>query len=271
MPTVQRGNLEIGYRVSGDGPPLVLNAGVGFGSWMWYLQYPALDQHFTVIAPDNRSVGESSKTTEPYTIHDVADDVVAILDRLEVTDAHIAGASFGGFVSQSIAARYPQRTRTLTLIVAHHGGPEALPVPSATAAAMLDPGEGLTFEQRLRKLVPLSFSPGFAERQPEVYEDFFARRLANVMAWDEFVVQATAGATADLSDYIDAITAPVQILAAAKDRVVPVGNAALLAKRLPGSRVAVHPDSGHIVMVEDPDWLNNAIIEFCLEHERVTR
>ena len=263
MPVARNGNVELNYEVHGDGEPLLLLQGLGYGIWGWWKQIGDLSRDHRLIVFDNRGVGGSSKVTEPYTVDDMADDAAAVLDAAGADSAYVAGISLGGLIAQSLAARYPDKVRRLVLISTTHGGPEAVPVPPETAAIMLDPGEDLTPEQKIRRNMPPAFRPGWVEAHPDEFDEIVALRVGNIPPWDAYVAQATAGGTADTTGLIGKIGAPTLIVHGTEDRVVPFGNAELLASKIAGAKVEVLSGAGHVVMIEEPDRLHGLIRGFC--------
>jgi pimeloyl-ACP methyl ester carboxylesterase len=139
--TVEVNDISLYYEMHGSGAPLVLIAGLGYASWLWWKQVPALSRHFTVITLDNRGVGQSDKPDIPYSIPLYASDTVGLLSALGIEQAAIFGVSMGGFIAQEIAMSYPQRVRALILGCTSFGGPR----PSACArgdAIVHGPGPG---------------------------------------------------------------------------------------------------------------------------------
>lgn len=125
MPYADLGDVSLCYEVTGNarGQPLVLIHGLGAQMIAWYPGFCALleEAGFRVIRFDNRDVGLSTKidsTTSdpPYTIHDMARDVVGLLDHLGDTSAHLVGQSMGGMIAQQVAISFPDRVRSLTSI-----------------------------------------------------------------------------------------------------------------------------------------------------------
>lgn len=263
MPTARNGNVELNYEVSGDGPPLLLIQGLGYGIWGWFRQMPDLEDDFTVIAFDNRGVGGSTKVTDPYTVEDMAADAVAVLDDAGVDRANVLGVSLGGVVAQVLAANHPDRVERLVLLATTHGGPKAVPIPEETAALMADPGEGLTDEERIRKVMPPAFRPGWTEEHEEEFDRIVRRRLRHVPPWDAYAAQAAAGAQADTTKLLGKIEAPTLILHGKADRVVPPENAELLTEKIPEAELRMHPRAGHLAMIEEPEWVNGHVREFC--------
>lgn len=123
------GGRRIFYDMSGDGPPLLLIMGAGESRRMWADQIPAFTPYFTVITMDNRDTGESDQESEPYTVADMAGDVVALLDALKIQRTNLIGTSMGGMIAQTVAFNAPQRVNRLILLSCSAGGD--LPLPGA--------------------------------------------------------------------------------------------------------------------------------------------
>ena len=114
--TVRANGQELYFEVHGEGPPLVLVMGIGYDARLWTLaQVPALAHTFQVVIFDNRDAGRSSKAAAPYTIADMADDVAALMDALDITRAHLLGLSMGGMIAQEFALRHADRLHRLVL------------------------------------------------------------------------------------------------------------------------------------------------------------
>ena len=150
-------SLEVEQHGPVNGAPLLLIAGLGTQLPGWPQQWISnfAERGYRVIAFDNRDVGLSEKfacegvpnieslhampeihhTDIPYTIDDMADDAVGLLDALEIESAHFIGKSMGGMILQAAAYRHPTRLRSATLIVSTSGAPD-LPPGSAEAEAL---------------------------------------------------------------------------------------------------------------------------------------
>ncbi|MCI0477635.1 MAG: alpha/beta hydrolase, partial [Anaerolineales bacterium] len=123
MPKIRANGIDIYYEITGAGEPLVLIAGLGYGSWMWHKMIPGLAQHFRVIAFDNRGTGQSDKPAGPYTAQLLADDTAGLLNALGIARAAVLGHSMGGFIAQAFALSYPAMVGKLILSAANFGGP----------------------------------------------------------------------------------------------------------------------------------------------------
>src|SRR4029077_10122354 len=113
MTTAKFDSIELYYEEHGRGDPLLLIMGLAADSTAWIFQVPDFARRYRTITFDNRGVGRSSKPPGPYTIHEMADDAVALLDALDVRRAHVVGVSMGGMIAQEIVLRHPSRVRGL--------------------------------------------------------------------------------------------------------------------------------------------------------------
>jgi pimeloyl-ACP methyl ester carboxylesterase len=110
MPSVAANGIELVYRVDGDGDEtLVLVNGLADTKETWELQIPAFAERYRVLSYDNRGVGESSTPEGPYTTAQMADDLAALVDALEISRFHLLGVSMGGMIAQEYAIAHADR------------------------------------------------------------------------------------------------------------------------------------------------------------------
>ena len=152
--TTSAGEVELAYETFGEhgDPPVLLIMGIGTQMIGWHEDFcQALAGGRYVIRFDNRDVGESQwmeghvdlaaigagdTSSAVYTLEDMADDAVGLLDALGIASAHVVGASLGGMIAQTVAIRHPQRTRSLTSIMSTTGE-RGVANPTEEAAAVL--------------------------------------------------------------------------------------------------------------------------------------
>jgi len=256
---VPGGRLHVEESGGGD-VPLLLIQGLGYSLAGWRYQLGAFDRR--TIAFDNRGTGRSSKEPGPYSMEQFADDAVAVLDALAVDAAHVMGVSMGGFVAQVLALRAPARVRSLVLVGTGPGGPEHERVPPETLQIWLA-NAGLPADEYARRTMHLSFSPGWSEAHPELHEELLAARLEHPTPAECW--RAQFDATLPYVQYgvpVEQIAVPVLVVHGDEDRVVPLSNGLLIARRIPGSELLVVPGCGHVVQLERPDELNRAVESF---------
>jgi len=265
MPIVSTNGIELYYEIQGAGAPLVLLAGLGYPGWQWHRMAPLLARHCQVILPDNRGVGQSAKPPGPYTASMLAADTVGLLDALEIDQAVVMGHSMGGFIAQALALEYPHRVRRLILAATNFGGPRHAPIKPAAMAVLTDTvGDALA---RLKNGIRVSTAPGFAEKHPEIIEQWLAWRAVHPLDPAGYQAQLAIGLgllseEAAFETKLPAITAPTLILFGAHDAVVPPANAELLARQITHSRIHILPDAGHFFPLETPEEAAEVIIEF---------
>lgn len=253
MPTIQANGIKMEYECQGSGTPLLLIAGLGYDRWMWHQMVPYLAQHFQVISYDNRGAGGTDKPAGPYTAQLLADDAAALLQTLGISQAVIMGHSMGGFIAQALALSYPQMVSQLILSATNFGGPNHIPVTQEALVILMDTkSDPLT---RLRNGILVSTAPRFATTQADFIETWVNYRATHPLDVAGYQAQLAIGLglmapEACFEHKLPQITVPTLILFGAMDKVVPPGNAELLARQLPTSKIVILPDVGHFYPFE---------------------
>jgi pimeloyl-ACP methyl ester carboxylesterase len=171
----------------------------------------------------------------------------------------------GGFVAQSLVLDFPERVDRLILSATNFGGPRALP-PTPEAMAVLTDVASDPLE-RLKRGILVSCAPGFEARQPQLVQDWLAYRIQDPILPAPYQAQLAVGLALSQEENsferkLGQVKNPTLILFGEFDRVVPPGNAELLAQALPHARVTRLPDVGHFYPLEAPDTANQVIIQF---------
>ena len=180
----QVNGVNLAYRVHGEGPPLVLIMGYRLNQAAWPESFiEALAEQFTVISLDNRGTGLSDKPVEGYALANMARDVCALLEQLQITRVHMLGYSMGGAVAQEFVRHFPERVSSLILCATMCGGPRAVYAKSSVLSVMRDL-DGLSPEEAARRIWKVTYAPGYLERHPEAAEAQMRRenRASNAVA-----------------------------------------------------------------------------------------
>jgi len=266
MPTLISNGITLAYETHGSGQPLLLIAGVGYGAWFWRKVVPGLAARFQVITFDNRGAGGSDKPDGPYTVPMMAADTAGLLDALGVKGAHVLGHSLGGFIAQELAVTRPDLVSKLILAGTNHGGMNVIPITPEAMQVLTDrSGDPV---ELVKRGIAIATAPGFAERQPDVAQELINYRLTNPVPPAQYSAQVMAGAgMAILSEdkvmeRMAAIKVPVLVLFGEYDRVVPPGNAQLMASKLSATQIKILPNVGHLFPIEDPEATVKAVIEW---------
>ncbi len=268
MPYAPSNGITLYYETHGDpgGRPLLLVMGLGAQLTLWEPGFCELlaREGFYVIRFDNRDVGLSTKveggpepdlakamagdhSTASYTLWDMADDAVGLLDHLGIERAHIAGASMGGMIVQCMAIRHPGRVRSMTSIMSTTGNPDVgQPEPAAMAALLAPPPttrEG-AIAQGLATWKTIG-SPGYP---PD--EDELRQRLA--ADYDRcFFPKGTARqlvailATGDRTEALRGVRVPTLVIHGEADPLVTPSGGEATAAAIPGARLLTFPGMGH--------------------------
>ena len=265
MPTLTANDINIYYETHGSGAPLVLISGLGYNNWQWHKMVPGLAAHFQVITFDNRGVGQTDAPTGPYTAAMLAADTVGLLRELGLPKAHIMGHSMGGFIAQELALSYPEMVDKLILASTNFGGPRHMPITQEAMTVLLDvTSDPVT---RFKNGLVVSTAPGWSENNEAMIEEWLQWRVANPINPAAYQAQMAIGLgllaeAACFENKLPAVSAQTLILFGAHDKVVPPGNADLLAAKLPHSTIHILPDAGHFFPIETPEEANRVIVEF---------
>jgi pimeloyl-ACP methyl ester carboxylesterase len=256
MPEMLTRGISIEYDVHGDGPPLILIGGLGFGRWSWFKQVPALSNRFRTIAFDVR--GEQSLS---YGVADLSAEVVTLLDHLGIEKAHVLGTSLGGFVAQELALERPDLVDKLVLVCTSYGSHAPETMSPQALGRMLGWG-ALSPESATRRGLETATSDAYRDENPDEFNLILRWRLADSPSLATYYQQAMAGARFDASHDVENIASPTLVIHGADDRYMPVANAVALAESIPGAKLRVFEDAGHLVFIERAEEVNEEIVSF---------
>ena len=253
--------IRLHYEVLGrsGATPVLMIQGLGADKHGWDMQRFRLALHYRVIALDNRGAGRSDKPFGHYSLEQMADDAIAVLDAAGATHAHIVGASMGGAITQIIGLKYPERVLSLTLAcTACRNHPWRRELLQGWATAATERGVGAMTREAARWVIgPRSFRrlvPAFGWLGP----------LAMGRTSHAFVSQVRAILDVDdnMSDRLGEVTAPTLVLVGNQDILTPRGDSEELADRLPNAELVVISGAAHGFMVEHATTFNKVLLDF---------
>jgi pimeloyl-ACP methyl ester carboxylesterase len=245
----------------GHRPALLLIAGLASDDISWTFQKGAFAEHHRLLTFDNRGVGRSPKPPGPYSIEQMAQDALSVLDAAGVARASILGHSMGGAIAQHLAIEHPDRVDRLILACtfSRFGG-RALAVVEGWAGIL-----GLTSSAEVigNALFPWLYSDAFLSA-PGTLE---ACRLALAnhpypMEAAPVAAQVAALKGFDSTERLAAITPPTLVLGAEHDLLATPAHCRDLATAIPQARLRILPGTGHSCMLETPELFNAAVLEF---------
>lgn len=256
MPTAELGQVRLHYEMDGtaDKPVLVFSNSIGSSLSMWDRVLSDLADRFRILRYDTRGHGASSVPPGPYTMADLGNDVVGLLDLLTIGRCIFCGLSLGGMTGIWLAANEPRRVEKLILAntgarigtregwndriaAVKQGGMEAI------AGAIL--GRWLT--------------PAFRQASPETAAT--VRRMVSATSAEGYSNCCAAIRDADLTPALSRITAPSLIIAGTEDPATPTSDGRMLAEGISNSAY-VELKTAHLSAVEDPRAFSEAILEF---------
>ena len=265
----------IAIEVDDQGPPagepllMVMGLGMQLTGWPDGLVQRLTQRGFRVIRLDNRDIGLSQSfdhlgmpnlawaalrhtvhlpVHSPYSLADLATDAVGVLDALGLDSVHICGASMGGMIAQHLAAKHPQRVKSLTLMMTTSGARHLPQAGWRVQRALLSRPDGRSPEAvvaHLEKVLRVIGSPAY----PAPAEELRARLHAMVArSWRPAGTArqlAAVGADGDRSPMLSKITAPTHVLHGAADPLVPPAAADDLVAKIKGATLEKLPGMGH--------------------------
>lgn len=251
--------IEMAYGDDGHGAPFVLLHGFPFNRSMWDEQSRALGETCRVITPDLRGQGETTLGGGPATMEEMAADVAALLDELNVERAVVGGLSMGGYVALAFYRAFRERVRALVLADTRPQADtdEGRRVREETAQRALREGMAPIADAMLPRLL----SGETRARRPDVVERVRAMVLATS---PEGAAAASRGMALrrDQTELLQDINVPALIVVGAEDEVTPPSEAELMRDRIKGSRMALIVGAGHLSNVERPEEFNLALVDF---------
>ena len=250
---------RLAYEVIGAGPPLLLVSGQASDRSIWRGLREAFADRYQVVTFDHRGTGDSDKPeAPPYSTRGFAGDAIAVLDHLGIGRAHAYGMSMGGRIGQWLGIDHAPRIGALILGCTTPGNAHGLRRPAGLDPVLLsgDPVRMLPY------LVSLEWAAANA--------GFLAERNAWLLAHPvppharQLHYQASEGH--DAWDQLPQITAPTLLIHGSDDELNVVGNARLLAERIPGAELHIIPGGRHVYYWDHAEEANRVVGEFLERH-----
>ncbi len=252
-------DLHVNCQLSGPerAPIVVLGHSLGSSGIMWEQQMPVLVGGYRVLRYDTRGHGGSDTPAGPYTLNQLGDDVVAMLDALDVERVHWVGLSMGGMIGQNLALRYPQRLLSLALCDTTSKIPdEARSVWDDRIAEAEKSGMQALCDSTMQRW----FTPPFlAEGGPQLQS---IRQQFLDTPTSGYVGCCQAIRELDYTDSLSQIALPVQLIVGADDPSTPPEASRVIQQNISGAALTVIDNASHLSNVERPLEFNNALLDF---------
>jgi pimeloyl-ACP methyl ester carboxylesterase len=245
----------------GPGPVVVLIHGFPLDRSMWSFQRSSIGAIYRVILPDLRGHGSSAAPDGTYTVDEMADDVLDLLDALQIlVPVVIGGLSMGGYVALSIAARHPERLKALMLINTRASADTHEAARAREEFAKQIEATGDT-KDVVAAMLPKLFTKATFEHHPEIVartHDRMARTPARAVVGTLRGLAIRPDRTQDLLR----IDVPTLILAGSDDALISMVESESMAGLIPGSKLVIIPEAGHMAPLENHQASDAAILDF---------
>jgi pimeloyl-ACP methyl ester carboxylesterase len=259
MPYVTSAGVKIHWEEYGAGDPLLLIMGLGATLEWWQRLIPILAPRYRTIVYDNRGVGRSDVPPGPYSIPQMAEDALAVMDAAGLASAHVFGASMGGMIAQELALSHPSRLRSLILGCTACGGRQSVPASKEVAAA-LRARETMTREEAMWVMARYIFD---ASTPRERIAEDIAVRLAATVTNDGYFAQLQAiRAWSGTHDRLARIARPTLVIHGETDQLVPAENGRIIAAAIPHARLVMIPQASHIFFTDQLAASSQALLGF---------
>ena len=260
MAFLQTGDCVQYYRAEGaaDNPALLFANSLGSDLRIWDDVAGRLAEHYHVVRYDLRGHGLSEAPAPPYSAADLAGDVVAILDRLNIQQAILCGVSVGGLIAQAVALNFPARVRALVL--------SDTGAKIATAEAWqqrIDKVRAEGVDSLAQMTMERWFSAGFREQCAADIRGY-SLMLRQTSA-DGYIGTCAALRDTDFRSAVRQIRQPTLVLCGAEDIATPPGLGRELAGLIPGARFSLIEKAAHLPCVEQPDAVAERMMQFLQE------
>ena len=249
-PLIDAGAAKIHVVIEGTGHSVLLLPAMGRG----VADFTDLSAHlvaagFQVVRPDPRGIGASSGPTKGLTLHDLGDDIAAVIKSVCGGQATLIGHAFGGRIARIVATDHPDLVKAVVLLAAEERRPTP---PDVLHAQLMSYDPTLSVEVRQRLIQKAFFATG---NDPSAWQGGWYRKVTRV--------QMAANHSTQLEEWAAAGTAPVLILQGAEDKIAPLENARRFKQRYAARVTLVEiSHAAHAMLPEQPQAIAEAIVNF---------
>ncbi len=263
---IQTNGVEINYELFGEGDCIVLIHGFTDNMAMWYNQIPEFSKQYKVLTYDVRGHGQTESPEDKISLDTFADDLYALLKALNIDKSFVLGYSMGGRIGLNFALKHPDMTPGF--IFANSGIPG--PVFQLSEQEITEMLEKQSLMEKLIEsgdieaisevMAEFSFSPGFKDRELEVYQKYKGLKLKNDPRHYLPILKAIVENFQNPPD-LSQLICPALIIAGTQDSFMKLEVAESMEKAIPDAQVKILP-TGHASALEMPEEFNQAVLDF---------
>jgi 3-oxoadipate enol-lactonase len=266
MPKVQVNEITMNYDQQGTGEPLILIPYLAADHACYAFQVAEYAKHFTCISVDLRGAGETDKPEGTYSTELFADDVAAFMQAVGIQKAHVAGLSLGAATGMWLAAKYPEKVKSLSL---HSGWTKTDPFLKVVVEGwqVMAQGLGSVPEMVIQGIFPWCFTPELYASRPDYIDalaDFVRGRP--VQPLDAFMRQSNAVIAHDAESQLGKIAAPAQITFGRYDMITSTRFADPMKQSIQQAEFVIFEGCTHTPIYEKVDEFNQTTLDFLKRH-----
>lgn len=266
MPKVKVNGITMNYESQGSGEPLILIPYLAADNACYAFQVADYAKHFTCISLDPRGAGESDKPAGTWSTEMFADDVASFMQAIGVEKAHVSGVSLGAAIGLWLAAKHPERVKTLSI---HSAWPKSDPFLKVVVGGWqtIAKGLGSVQEMIIQGIFPFCFTPELYAAKPEYIDQLAAFvKSRPKQPLDAFLRQSDAVIAHDALSQLDKIKAPTQITFGQHDMVTSTRFVEPLTSGIKNSDLVIFEMCAHAAIYERVSEFNEKTLEFLKRH-----
>lgn len=250
---------RLSYEVHGRGPPLLLVSGLNGVASFWAPHLAPLAERFTVVVHDHRGTGQSTHARIAYSVEQMTDDLVQLMDRLGLERAHLVGHSTGGAIGQTLALDRLERVERLVLCATWTAPDAYFRRLFETRGEILRAGGPAAY---VRSSALLMAPPAWLREHEAEHAAAEAAALAGFPPPEVMLSRIEAILRFDRRAELGRIAAPTLVLGARDDIVTPAYYSEELGRLIPGAETVILPTGGHFFPVTAPEEFRRIVLGF---------
>src|ERR671920_2056715 len=275
---VRVGDIDVAYKMFGNGELILLFNGASDSMDAWDPSFlTGLSSNHTVIAFDQRGIGNTTAGSKPYTYQQIADDAAGLLDALKIPKADVMGYSLGSYLAQQLTMMYPDKVNRLILVASSCGGKDHTPKPpeflELQSEIVNNSLNNVSISQEeMKSLVSASLGSGWIRLHPEsldIPENITLQQAKPGLTPEILNNQMKVGFAWEATNWNGAfdelakIAKPTLVITGTDDnKYNPHANALVIAGKIPGAWLVQIKDAGHAVMDQYPDEISKILQTF---------
>ncbi|TXT59655.1 MAG: hypothetical protein BAJALOKI1v1_1390012 [Promethearchaeota archaeon] len=257
---------EMYYELHGEDMPLVMIMGLSANSQWWDENLiTQLSEKYKVMIFDNRGTGRSEDPGTEFTLKDLAEDTVNLMEKVGISKAYILGISMGGMIAQHIALNFPEKVIKLILCSTYCGGSKSVPPGPDVLQKLMKPRKGRPIEEIMSEMIPLLYTEEYIANNPNNIEEAKENMIKYPISAENYQRQGKAIFSHNTCRKLKTLSVPTLIMHGEKDILLPPKNADILHDLIPFSQMEKFGNSGHALFSQETDAVVSRLLTFLQE------